>query len=334
MIPRVLVATNMYPSETDPARGAFVVAQVEALRTLGVPVDVFHLVGDRRAVNYVKAIPSLRIAVRAFDADLVYAFYGLTGWVALWQPAPMVLSLAGDDILGTPSRTGGLTVKSRVAVALSQWAASRATVVCVQSEEMRLKLWGASLRRRALVMPYGVDPARFHPGDQSSARRRLSLPPGERLVIFPNTPTEPRKRLDLAEAAMALVRPAVPDAVLRIVTGVPHGDMPEYYRAADCCLLTSDWEGSPNVVKEALFSGLPVVSTDVGDVRRWLSLSPECAICERKPEALARAICRVLVERRRLDPSPFVASFSSGATAKRVLGLFESVVNGTRGRRH
>jgi glycosyltransferase involved in cell wall biosynthesis len=330
MIPRVLVATNMYPNEADPARGAFVAAQVEALRGLGLPVEVFYLRGDRRATNYARAIRPLRLAVRAFQADLVYAFYGLTGWVALWQPMPIVLSLAGDDILGTPSRTGSLTMKSRIGVALSQWTARRAAVVCVQSEEMRARLWGAGLRRRALVIPYGVDPSRFHPDDQAKARRRLGLPPAERLVIFPNTPTEPRKRLDLAEAAMALVRPTVPDAVLRIVTGVPHGDMPDYYRAADCCLLTSDWEGSPNVVKEALFSGLPVVSTDVGDVRRWIPLSPESAICERQPESLAAAIRRVLLERRRVDPTPFVEGFSSGAAAQRMLALFEGVLNGSR----
>lgn len=331
MIPRVLVATNMYPHEADPARGAFVAAQVVALRGLGLPVEVFHLRGDRRAANYARAIGPLRRAVRAFEADLVYAFYGLTGWVALWQPMPIVLSLAGDDILGTPSRTGGRTVKSRIGVALSQWAARRAAVVCVQSEEMRSKLWGEGLRRRALVIPYGVDPSRFHPGDQATARRRLGLPPAERLVIFPNTPTEPRKRLDLAEAAMALVRPMVPDAVLRIVTGVPHRDMPDYYRAADCCLLTSDWEGSPNVVKEALFSGLPVVSTDVGDVRRWLSFSLDSAICDRTPEALARAIVRVLGNRRRVDPTPYLDEFSSPAVARRTMRLFEEAMGGRVG---
>ncbi len=321
----------MYPTEADPACGAFVTAQVEALRGLRLPVEVFQLRGDRRAANYARAIGPLRLAVRAFQADLVYAFYGLTGWVAMWQPAPLVLSLAGDDILGTPSRAGGLTVKSRIGVALSQWAARRAAVVCVQSEEMRAQLWGEAVRRRALVIPYGVDPSRFHPGDQAVARRRLGLPPGERLVIFPSTPNERRKRLDLAEATMALVRLSVPDAVLRVVTGVPHGDMPAYYRAADCCLLTSDWEGSPNVVKEALLSGLPVVSTDVGDVRRWVPLSPESAICDRKPEPLAEAVHRVLLERRRVDPTPFIDGFSSGATAKRMLALFEEVINGSRG---
>lgn len=323
MLPRVVVATNMYPSSVDPARGAFVRAQVDALRDLGVAVEVFEIVGNRRAWNYSAAITRLRRAVKAFRPDLVYAFYGLTGWVALWQGAPVVLSLAGDDVLGTPDGKGGLRFRSRVGILVSQWAALRAAVVCVQSEEMKQRLWSERLRRRAIVMPYGVDAGRFHPGDQRAARQHLGLPLNAPLVIFPNTPTEPRKRLDLAEAAMALVRRDIPNVEFRVVARVTHADMPEYYRAADCCLLTSDWEGSPNVVKEALLSGLPVVTTDVGDVRRWIPLSLESAIADRTPEALAVAILRVLRERRRVNPEPYHAQFSSQSVAERMLELFD-----------
>jgi glycosyltransferase involved in cell wall biosynthesis len=45
-------------------------------------------------------------------------------------------------------------------------------------------------------------------------------------------------------------------------------DVVPYYSNADVFLLTSDYEGSPNVVMEAAASGLPVVASRVGDVER------------------------------------------------------------------
>ncbi len=42
---RVLVVTNMYPTEADPAFGTFVRDEVEALRRLGLQVDVLFING-------------------------------------------------------------------------------------------------------------------------------------------------------------------------------------------------------------------------------------------------------------------------------------------------
>ena len=55
------------------------------------------------------------------------------------------------------------------------------------------------------------------------------------------------------------------DAVT-FIGSVPQSDTPRYYRSADVFALSSDFDNSPNVVLEAMASGLPVVATDVGDV--------------------------------------------------------------------
>ncbi|MHA1381218.1 MAG: glycosyltransferase family 4 protein [Candidatus Helarchaeota archaeon] len=45
-------------------------------------------------------------------------------------------------------------------------------------------------------------------------------------------------------------------------------ELSKYYKAADVLLLTSNFEGMPISVLEALGSGLPVVSTNVGDIKK------------------------------------------------------------------
>jgi glycosyltransferase involved in cell wall biosynthesis len=284
-----------------------------------------HLDGRRNKTVYWTGTRDVEQAVRDFKPDFIYAFYGLSGWVSRKQNRPLVLSLAGDDILGTPNGRGGITIRSRLAIALSQWAAMQSTVVCVQSDEMRDRLWTSKLRARCHVIPYGVDDSRFNPGDRTAARQRLGLDPGTPLVIFPSTPNEPRKRLDLATAAMRIVTASMPSAELQIVTGVPHDLMVDYYRASDCTLLTSDWEGSPNVVKESLFCGTPVVTTDVGDVRRWISKSRASIIVDRDPAVIAAAIRRILESGAREEPQPFVAGFSVRAVTRQVLELGAAV---------
>ena len=102
--------------------------------------------------------------------------------------------------------------------------------------------------------------------------------------------------------------------------------MPDFYRAADCLLLTSKSEGSPNVVKEALACALPVVGVDAGDVRDWLSRVPECRLAERRPEPLAESVLEVLRAGRRADVSSVLADLDERTVARRVRAVYEQVV--------
>lgn len=58
-------------------------------------------------------------------------------------------------------------------------------------------------------------------------------------------------------------------AELKVHYGISQQDVPDILNKADVVLLTSKWEGSPNVVKEAMACNCPVVATNVGDVA-WL----------------------------------------------------------------
>jgi glycosyltransferase involved in cell wall biosynthesis len=68
-------------------------------------------------------------------------------------------------------------------------------------------------------------------------------------------------------------------------------DVPDLLRAADGLVLSSAWEGSPNVILEAMAAAVPVVATDVGGVPE-LVRSGETGIVvpPRNTRALAEAM--------------------------------------------
>ena len=71
-------------------------------------------------------------------------------------------------------------------------------------------------------------------------------------------------------------------------------EMKEIYRQADILVLTSDYEGTPNVVLEAMAHSIPVIATRVGGVpeilneRRGFLVEPDDAV------ALMKAACRLV----------------------------------------
>ena len=73
---------------------------------------------------------------------------------------------------------------------------------------------------------------------------------------------------------------------------VPHDQVAALLDRHDLLLLTSRYEASPTVVKEALLRHRPVVATDVGDVARWLD-EGSGTICAQNPAALARGVRRM-----------------------------------------
>ena len=155
----------------------------------------------------------------------------------------------------------------------------------------------------AHVIPNGVDTERFRPLDGGEARKRLGWSFEDRYVLFAGSPENPRKAYPVARAAVDRAAALVGSRRTRMVplSGIAPDLMPAHMSAADALLMTSYWEGSPNVVKEALACNLPVVSVPVGDVPDLLEGVEASTICPREPTALGDALAGVLQQPRRSD---------------------------------
>jgi glycosyltransferase involved in cell wall biosynthesis len=99
-------------------------------------------------------------------------------------------------------------------------------------------------------------------------------------------------------------------------------------QAADCLLLTSVLEGSPNVVKEAVTCSLPVVTTDVGDVRRVLAGVEPSWICRADQAQLGAALADCLSAPRRSNGWERSVWLSDSRIRHELLDLYSRLVSG------
>ncbi len=167
-----------------------------------------------------------------------------------------------------------------------------------------------------VLLPNGVDARRFRPAgptERASLRARFGFPPDQSIALFVGR-LERRKGLDILLAAWADLMRSPGTKRLLIAgpgEGAPwarvaqaHGvgdvvtflggraDVVDLYRAADLLVLPSRAEGCPNVVLEAMASGLPVVVTDVAGNREVVGEDGKTGwlVPSEHPTALAEAV--------------------------------------------
>lgn len=328
---RVLWVTNMlYEPGATAARGIFVTQQRDALlRTGAVEIDTELVAQGRGAADYLKANPRVRARWDGGRYDLVHVHYGLTGLATMMLPtgARRLVTFYGSDMNDPVQRT--------LSVAAARSAARRIFVA-----RRLAALWPDA---RNEIVPNGVDFAACAPCPREEACRALGLDPAVPRVLFGAHPDNPVKGYDVHREVMDRIRGEIPAAETLILTeaGQPYARVVAKLNAADLLLFTSRQgsEGSPTVVKEALAVGLPIVSTDVGDVAEMTEgVGPGAvvpfpeSVVDRAAwlDRLAGEAVRVLRERRRSDGRERRADLRQEAVAARLLAIYDAVARGEK----
>lgn len=320
---KVLIMTAIYPTPKNPAFGSFVRTQAEALKRAGVSIEVLVLKGRYRKAIYPKAIFQLRSRLRHGSFDLVHAHYGLVGMVARTQwKVPVVVTYHGDDLLGTIDEEGYKTRASTLIAAAGKKLAQRVDAAIVQTREMANKLERANV----YVIPHEVEFELFKPTDREEARRILGLDVKKRYLLFAANPQIPVKRFPLAKAAADLLASRDPSIELLVVFKETQDRLALYMSASDVLVFPSYQEGSPNIIKQAMACNLPIVATDVGDVRQVIGGTDGCYVCEPSTTEFAGRLLEVLLRRKRTVGRDHIQHLDSAAVSERIIEVYENVL--------
>src|ERR1041385_1453139 len=104
--------------------------------------------------------------------------------------------------------------------------------------------------------------------------------------------------------------------------------MPWHYAASDAMIVTSQAEGGPSSVKEALACGIPVVSVAVGDTELFAEAPDGIRCAEATPAALATALGWALERRGR----PRASLLPPGLSLPEAARAMEAVYRAAAGR--
>jgi teichuronic acid biosynthesis glycosyltransferase TuaC len=324
---RALVLSNMLPDAEHPERGRFVRDQVHALRELGsAEVELHEFPPGARALARAprelherfgrsrrpRGAPGAATSAAAGPFDVVHAHFGLTAWPALAVPArARALTVHGTDIRHPRTRLATVAVLPFI------------DLLAAASAALAAELPTRAARRRAQVLPCGVDVERFRPIPRARARAELDLPPQAPLLLFPADPAREAKRHD---RALELARSC--DAQLLSLGGVDPERVPLWVNAATAVLVPSEREGFGLAVLEALACEVPVLATPVG-VHPEALAGVEGTLCA--PFDLAR--WREALEPHLRAENPRVAGresaerFSARSMAQRVLSAWEDALS-------
>jgi glycosyltransferase involved in cell wall biosynthesis len=268
-------------------------------RMQGASIALFSLPYVRKLVNDDKGFDLV-------DAHYVYPDGYAALKVAKSMGVPLVVTARGTDINLYPDLPG---IRNKICEVLRE---ADAVVGVSQALVDRMIELGASADR-CYYIPNGVDLNAFHPADGSRRGR-----PIHRLLAVGNL--KPEKGFDLLLEATKILMSEYPDLRLSIVGSgseesrlrtkcnqlgiqkqirflgaIPHSEMPEHYRRADVFCLSSLREGCPNVIMEALATGIPVAATKVGGVPELVKDGVNGFLAkDHSPEAIAHAITQVI----------------------------------------
>lgn len=249
-------------------------SQGDSINKKSVNVSYFSL--ESGIINYFMGIVKLRKHLAYNRYNIIHAHYGWCGLVSFLarNNTVLVVSFMGDDLVGTLNKNYEYTFAGRIVSILNTYLAKHYyDYNIVKSQNLLYKLKGL---KNADIIPNGVDLNVFKQNSKTESKKTLNWDFDKKYVIFVSDPEREEKNYKLAKAAIDVIKSN--EIELIVVNNIPNEKLYLYYSAADCLILTSIHEGSPNVIKEAMACNCPIVSTEVGDVKWVIGNTNGCYI--------------------------------------------------------
>ena len=297
----------------------FIEEQITALEACGISVVRYGITG-KGIMGYLRSLSGLKCMIIAERPDLIHAHYGLSGLLAnLQRIVPVVTTYHGSDI-NLPK----ILRYSKIAIRLSIYNifVSKRNIAIAQPKE------------KYTLLPCGVNLTDDQLTSRVEARKALGIADDAKVVLFAGAFANAVKDAPLAQAAIAAFPASTPytlhpTPILQELRGFSRAEVNCWMCAANCLLMTSKTEGSPQVIKEAMACGCPIVSVDIGDVAERVSGVEGCYVVPtRDPNDIAESLQKAIAFEGKTNGRDRIIEMglSNEQVAQRLIAIYQSLV--------
>jgi glycosyltransferase involved in cell wall biosynthesis len=270
--------------------------------------------------GYLKSFSYLKKCISHHQPTIIHAHYSLIGMLTLLarRREKVVVSFMGSDVY-----------QNRPLFKLARWfVLKKSNHIIVKSERLRERL---PAQENISVIPNGVNLDLFAPSDKKEAQNFLNWSQDTMHILFPAGKDRYEKDFPLAKKAFEVLHKKH-NIELHILENTAPNDVPIFLNAADLVLLTSRWEGSSNITKEAMACNTAIVSTDVGDTNELFRNIPGYFISEHKVsdivEQIEKAFDYLKEKKKPLGRKRIIdLNLDESYIAEKILRVYENIAN-------
>lgn len=302
----------------------FIKSQYESLEPYVEKIDHYRINGSGFKA-YLLAYKQLKRKLKIESFDVIHAHWSYSGILCSFikKKEKLVVSFMGNDLQGYYSkRYNLLTLRGLFEILLSQILLCRTDAIIVKSKKM-LKWIPFYFQKKTQVIPNGVNLNRFKRIDKNDARRILEIDSGKKYILFLGNIEDANKNFQLLQKAV--LRLNVEYEILKPYP-VNSEQIPYYLAAVDVLAFPSKLEGSPNIIKEAIAVGCPIVATDVGDVKERIGKIEGCYISKFNELDFAQKLTTALQCNKRINANGNLAEISETFIAEKIIKLYNKVL--------
>lgn len=307
----LFVASGKNESKPSP----ILINQAKSLEKFGIMVEYFLITGGG-IWNYLLSVFELKNEIKKNKYDIIHAHYAFSGYTAgLTSFNPVVVSLMGTDIN-----------KSKIFNYFTKLFIHRIwRYTIVKSEKMNM-----ILQENLKVLPNGVNLKHFYQIEKKECKMKLGWNTDKLQVLFLANPNRFEKNFELLKNSVDYLNNN--DIEIQINYNINNKKLLFYFNAADIIVLSSLWEGSPNVIKEAMACNKPIVSTAVGDVEWLLDGLEGCYISdfsvEKYSECLLKAVEFAKTKKHTKGRERLIElGLDSETVAKKIVNIYKQVLS-------